>query len=249
MKRLFIILFLIPLFCFSQDSPKSKYTFGFFLAPCYSYRIIPSKLYNIELINERNKRDEPAFGFSTGFMYKRINNKHFNFSYGIMLSEYSFNVKKSVLNYGSEIDNIYGIGITSIYAPFSPHDTTLPTYYSKRNHYFCLSIPVLLSYKCLLQKKLSVSAGFTPVNIYIGNENRFTLYYNGGEILIDKDPSRNSTVSQRRIVFSYLFSIAYETKILHEQSISFGLFYQSMFSTYLAHCKLYQLGLTCSLFF
>jgi len=254
LKKFFILLFLIPLYCFSQDtaSSKSKYSIGFFFAPCYSYRTIIYEPSQVEIYNERNKRDMPAFGYSTGFVIQKCMHKKLNMSYGIMFTQFSFNVKKSILNYGSQIDNFYDIGyLGGIYPPLNPADSLMPVYYSKTNNYFYLRMPISLNYDIKIsQQHFFSSLSFMPIDIFIVNKNYFTFYYKDGSLFKVKDPSFDASVEEAKNNLSLAFSFAFLTDVFDNNKLSISIFFnKQLFSYFSDRGRFFQIGLSNCIIF
>ena len=166
MKKIFFLLALTPLYCYSYNSDstrhdtikKSKFSLGLSVNSQYCYRSLYANSSNATLLSERNAVEAAKFGGISGLDVALKMSRAITFESGIMVSDQGYRSTLLTVEYPN------GIGIP--YPSFS--NKTGYTLY-----YYYLSIPFKVDYYLPVKNfQLFISAGLSA-NISLGEQIQF----------------------------------------------------------------------------
>jgi len=199
MKKLFVLLAIIPLFTNAQDSITKKasknISVGLSFSPNYNYRTLINKNGSPTgetIIVYRDKIEIGKLGFSAGANVNIKVSKIFEFQTGLFYSDKGYETKKVALDYQSPGPN-------------------LPTHFMAKYQMHYLDIPLKLNYISGQGRlKFIAGAGFSA-NFFLNGNVKPTIFYGDGREESREKESLTSDFNKFNI--SALASIGLEYKL------------------------------------
>jgi len=199
MKKLFLLLAIIPLFTNAQDSKTKKtnknISVGLSFSPNYNYRTLINKddnPFSEPTVTSRDKNEIGKLGFSTGATVNIKLSKKFEFQTGLYYSDKGYETNKVALNLPSTGPNV-------------------PTHYMAKYQMHYLDIPLKLNYISGQGRlKFIAGAGFSA-NFFLNANTKSTIFYGDGR---EENRGTESLTSDfKKFNISALASIGLEYKL------------------------------------
>lgn len=205
MRRLLILLTFIPLTTFCQNTDTivtKKLSIGLTFSPDYCYRILKPDASGKWIAENRDTREIPKSGYTTGLNLALNISKRITLEAGLLYSDKGEKTKTNA-----------PIWVTSSGQP--DPDPALPTKITFIYHYIYLDIPIKANYYLLTKRvKFFLTAGISA-NIFLKQRITSIFEYNDGHTST-KSSSGNNAYEKINLAFTAGLGLGYDlTKKLY----------------------------------